>query len=272
MNHQKLKSKALWVRQQALMMCVRAGKGHLGGAFSCTELLVALYYTGIFRFSKKYQKNPNRDRLIFSKGHASLALYPILADRGFFGYQEIENYGKNGSILGGHPDHLIPGVEVSTGSLGHGLGISCGLALAAKLNKQKFFTIVVLGDGECNEGSVWEAVLFASSHGLGNLIAIIDNNSLGAFGFTKNFIGENLAEKWQSFGWEVNVVDGHDFVELDRVFSQLTVRNSSKPAVVIANTVKGCGVSYMEKEPRWHHGVPRGELLELAKKELGIDG
>lgn len=169
MNVDELQKKALWVRGESLEMQARAGKGHLGGAFSVTDLLVGIYYSEIFRTSHKWWGKPARDRVFFSKGHAALALYPILADQGFFPKKELMKYGKNGTILGGHPDHFIPGVEVSTGSLGHGLGVAAGLALSAKLNKKDFLSIAILGDGECNEGSVWEAALFGRQQSLGNL-------------------------------------------------------------------------------------------------------
>src|SRR3989344_5241671 len=174
MNIDKLNKKAKWVRSKALEMCINAGRGHLGGTFSCTEILVALYYGGILKISPDTIDNRNRDRLIFSKGHAMLALYAILGDLGFFDFKELQNYGKNGTILGDHPDHLIPGIEVSSGSLGHGLGIACGLALSAKMNKSNFKTFAILGDGECNEGSVWEAAMFGHNNRLNNLIVIVD--------------------------------------------------------------------------------------------------
>src|SRR3989344_8565258 len=161
-----LKKKAQWVRQEAFNMAIRANRGHLGGAFSVTDILVSIYYSKIFRLSKKYQNSVNRDRLIFSKGHACLPLYAILADLGFFSKDELLRYGQDGTFLGGHPDHFIPGVEVSSGSLGHGLGIGAGIALAAKLNNLKYLTYVILGDGECNEGSVWESAAFTVAQNL----------------------------------------------------------------------------------------------------------
>lgn len=221
MKFSYLEDKAKWVRLQALEMCVAAGKGHLGGAFSCVELLAALYFSDLFRLSPKFQGESSRDRFIFSKGHACLALYAILAKRGFFSLSELDKYGANSTILGGHPDHNIAGVEVTTGSLGHGLGIGCGLALAAELNQQDFLTFVLLGDGECSEGSVWEATMFASAHNLGNLVAIVDNNGVGATDFVKNYLGEAPMEKrFDSFGWQTEAIDGHNFVQIFKVLKK----------------------------------------------------
>ena len=269
MNINTLEQKAKWVRRKSFQMQISAGKGHLGGAFSITDILIAIYYSGIFNLSSKKRKYPERDRIIFSKGHACLALYCVLADKGYFPKAELDKHGQNGSILGGHPDHKIPGVEVSSGSLGHGLGIGCGLALAAKLDKKKFSTLVILGDGECNEGSIWEGASFASQQKLFNLTAIIDNNKVAATTFTRNLTGNSsLVAKWKSFGWDVITVNGHSFEDLLFAFSNLRFRKSDRPLMIIANTVKGKGVSFMEGRPEWHHTVPNAEQLEIARQEL----
>lgn len=269
MNINLLKQRARWIRQKSLEMCVSAGKGHLGGAFSCVELLVALYFTDLFRLSPKFWQKRNRDRFIFSKGHASLALYAVLAKKGFFSVSELDKYGSNGAILGGHPDHFIPGVEVSTGSLGHGLGIGCGLALAAKLNNDDFLTFVLLGDGECNEGSVWEAVMFAKAQNLGNLIAIVDDNGVGATDFVKNYLGNTpIEKKFAAFGWKIEVIDGHNFKSTLNCLKKIKRKKFSDPFAIIAKTTKGKSVSFMENDFVWHHGVPKGEYLEKARKEL----
>jgi transketolase len=272
-NHFKdiesLKKKANWVRRQALEMAVKAKGGHLGGAFSCTEILVALYNGGILKVSPQTIEQSDRDRFILSKGHSCLALYPILADLGFFSLEELEKYGENSSILGSHPDHHIPGIEISSGSLGHGLGIASGLALSAKLNQKDFLTVALLGDGECNEGSVWESAIFASQQKLNNLVAIIDNNKIGSTDFTKNYLGSiPLSKKWESFGWQVIEINGHDFKQILDAFENIHYNNSSKPLVIIANTIKGKGVSFMENDYHWHHGVPTEQLLEQARQEL----
>ena len=266
-----LKKKAIWVRQEAFNMAIRADRGHLGGALSVTDILVSIYYSKIFHLSKKQQNSVNRDRLIFSKGHACLSLYPILADLGFFSKNELLRYGSNGTFLGGHPDHFIPGIEVSSGSLGHGLSIGSGIALSAIMDKKNFRTLVILGDGECMEGSTWEAASFASVQNLNNLIVIIDNNGVGATDFVKNFMGGNsLSEKFKSFGWKVLDVNGHNFNDLLSVFIKIKDGRFNSPVALIAKTTKGKGVSFMENNYHWHHGIPKGKLLDQALEELGL--
>lgn len=265
----KLKDKANWVRRQTLEMIASAGKGHIAGAFSSTDILVTLYYAGILRFDPKKPGWDKRDRFILSKGHSAAALYAILADLGYFPLSELPNYQKKGCILAGHPHRRIPGIEADTGSLGHGLGIAAGLALSAKMAKKDFLAFVLLGDGECCEGSVWETAMFASRHKLNNLIAIIDKNSLCSTDFIKDcVVMEPLDKKWEAFGWEVTVVNGHSFKELLSCLGNLRKRKSDKPLMVIANTTKGKGVSFMEGNPAWHHSVPQGRELEIARHEL----
>ncbi|OGH18898.1 MAG: hypothetical protein A3F31_04965 [Candidatus Levybacteria bacterium RIFCSPHIGHO2_12_FULL_38_12] len=271
MDINTLKQKANWVRQKSFQMQISAGKGHLGGALSITDILVAIYCSGIFNLSPKKKGDPERDRIIFSKGHACLALYCVLADKGYFPKEQLDKHGQNGTILGGHPDHFIPGVEVSSGSLGHGLGIGCGLALSAKLDKKSFSTLVILGDGECNEGSIWEGASFATQQKLSNLIAIVDNNKVAATAFTRNFTGNfSLASKWKSFGWNTIQIDGHNFKQIINSLKKLKQMKNSKPSVIVADTVKGKGISFMENDYHWHHGVPKGEQIQLAKKDLGL--
>lgn len=264
-----LEQKARWLRQQTLEMIVAAGKGHIGGSFSCMEILVVLYYGGLLAFDPKRPHWEGRDRLIVSKGHSTLGLYPLLADLGFFPLSELSNFTGSGSRLGGHPDHHIPGIETVTGSLGHGLSIGAGIALASKLDEDNQLTVVLLGDGECQEGSVWEAALFASHHQLNNLVAIVDRNRIAATDFVDNTIRvDPLDEKWRAFGWEVITIDGHSFEAIFGALRTVRTRTSPQPLAVIANTVKGRGVSFMEDVPKWHHGVPKGELLERARQEL----
>lgn len=264
----KISEKALLIRQKSFLMCITAGKGHLGGSFSCAEILASIYYSKLFNISPKLMNNPNRDRIIFSKGHSCLALYSILADLGFFPMEKLETYGQNGSMLGGHPDHLIPGVEISTGSLGHGLSIGCGMALNAKINQRKYKTVVILGDGECNEGSIWEAAAFAAKERLTSLTVIIDDNKVAATDYTKNLLGNTLlANKWRAFGWHTIEIDGHNPQE---ILGVLSLKRKPSPLAIVANTIKGKGVSFMENSPKWHHGVPQGEEIETAKKELGL--
>lgn len=265
----KLKQKANLVRNQILEMIVSAGKGHIGGAFSCTDILVTLYYGDILRLNPTNKNWDNRDRFILSKGHSCAVLYAILSDLGYFPASELQNYQKQGCILRGHPDRKIPGVEVDSGSLGHGLGIGAGLSLSAKMDKKDFLTFVLLGDGECYEGSIWEAGMFAAHHKLNNLIGIIDYNGLSVTDAIKDCLDiEPLGDKWKAFGWDVAIVDGHSFEELFSTFSSSRKRKSDKPLMIIANTIKGKGVSFMEKNLDFHHSVPKGEQIEIARREL----
>ena len=263
-----LTTKAKNIRLTSLNMQHIAQKGHLGGALSVVEILVSLYYSGIINISPKNFNCLNRDRIIFSKGHACLSLYAVLADKGFFPKTELEKYGKNGTFLGGHPDHLIPGVEVSSGSLGHGLGISAGMALAARLNNQKYLTYVILGDGECNEGSIWEGATFAAAQNLNNLIAIIDNNQVAATTKTQKFVGPYILEnKWKSFGWDTISINGNNLTEVINALEESKKRNMN-PIAIIANTIKSKGVSFMEGDPKWHHGVLNDLQYKQAINEL----
>ena len=266
--YEKLENKAQWVRCQILEMIASARKGHIGGAFSSTDILVALYYGGILNYDSKNPKWGQRDRFLMSKGHSAIAQYAILADLGFFPKKELELFCKQG-ILGGHPDSKIPGIEADTGSLGHGLGIASGMALAAKLDNKKYKTIVVLGDGECYEGSVWEAANFAAHHELNNLVAIVDRNMQGVTDFTEDSNRlEPFSQKWKAFGWDVKEINGHSFEEILDALKDIRENKSKKPLAIIAKTTKGKGVSYMECNIPWHHSVPSGENLKTARKEL----
>lgn len=269
----ELEKKANWVRNQVLDMITYANKGHIGGAFSCTDILVTLYYGDILKFDASNHRWDERDRFILSKGHSCPALYAILADLGFFSSIELNSFCGNsvncsvsGSMLGGHPDRNIPGIEANTGSLGHGLSIAIGIALRAKLDNKNYKTIVLLGDCECHEGSVWEAIMFAGHHKLNNLIAIVDYNKQCVTDFAKDVICfEPFTDKWKAFNWEVRTVNGHSFDELLKVFDDL---ECDKPIVIIANTIKGRGVSFMENSLEWHHTVPGIDKAKVARKEL----
>lgn len=253
-------------------MIVSADKGHIGGSLSCVEILVTLYYGGTLRFNLDDPNWDGRDRFILSKGHAAPALYCILADLGFFPISELASFCQKDSRLEGHPHRGIPGIEVNTGSLGHGLGIGAGLALRAKLDKLDYMTVILLSDGECYEGSVWEAAMFASHHKLDNLIAIIDRNQQSSIDFTENYLQlEPLSQKWHSFGWRWAEVDGHSFEELLSYLSHPNSRQFTAPLVIIANTIKGKGISFMEGKIEWHNRVPAGKDLEKARQELEID-
>lgn len=259
-----LELKAKHLRKTAFEMVIKAGKGHLGGSFSPVEILVALYYGGILKFDVQNPNWEDRDRFILSKGHANNVLYVILADLGYFPKADLDMYTKDGSILGGHCDPSLPGMEIVSGSLGHGLGIGCGIALGARLDKKDFMTYVLLGDGECQEGSVWEAISFASHHKLSNLVAIVDRNGLGAEEFTENSCKlEPLANRWSAFGWEAFQVAGHNIPVLTWALNA----KSDRPRVIIANTIKGKGISELENNPKSHHTLP--EDIEMARQELG---
>jgi transketolase len=264
-----LENKVKWVRNKVLEMTVKAGAGHIGPSFSCAEILGTLYYGGILKFDPQHPRWPQRDRFILSKGQAAVALYAILADLGFLPVSDLSGFTQKGSYLGGHAENTIPGVEAFTGSLGHGLSISAGLALGAKLNNEKWLTVALLGDGECHEGSIWEAAMFAAHHKLNNLIAIVDHNGLCATDFLKTCLEvDPLQKKWEAFGWEAVLVDGHSLSGLLKVFSRLRRAKTRKPRVIIALTTKGKGVSFMQNQPLWHYRVPLEKELEIARKEL----
>ena len=253
-----LDKKCKWLRHEILNILSKSKKGHVGGALSCVEILVVLYYGGLLR---------EQDKFILSKGHVSMALYPILHDKGFISDEVYDKCYMNGNPLGGHPDTNTLGVVVDSGSLGHGLGIACGMALA---DREKDI-YVLMGDGECNEGSVWESILFAAKHKLGNVILIIDKNNICATDFLKNASPlQHLSGALRQLEWAVTSIDGHDIDEMLAYISKVRRIYPNQPCVVIANTVKGKGVSYMEDSPKWHHGVPNEEQLAMARRE--IDG
>lgn len=265
-----LQEKARLIRSSVLEMIVSANKGHIGGAFSCTDILVSLYHGGILKFDPQHPEWEDRDRFILSKGHSGAALFAVLADVGYFDKRELSSYCKNGSRLGGHPDRRVLGIEADTGSLGHGIGIGAGMALSAKMDRADFKTIVLMGDGECCEGSVWEAFVFAARHQLDNLTAIIDRNNQCVLDFTEDCAPlDPLSSRLTSFGWETREINGHSFEAIFSVLDDLRSRNCSKPLAIIANTIKGKGVSFMEGKLKWHHSVPNKEELDLARKELG---
>lgn len=266
-----LQAKSRWVRQSVVRMIAGANRGHIGGSLSATDLLVALYHSPLLRFDTRSPLWDERDRFIMSKGHAVEALYSVLASAGFFDAELLNTYGKSGSRLGGHVDHHLPGIDVSTGSLGHGLGIGAGLALAGKLDGRDSLTVAMLGDGECYEGSVWEAANFAAHHRLRNLVAIIDRNGFITLDSTEavNEL-EPFASKWKAFGWEVQEFDGHSFEAISGAWRSVKDPTRQRPIALIASTIKGKGISFMEGTPNWHHNVPKGTQLETAEKDVGI--
>jgi transketolase len=256
------------IRIHALRMVAAAKASHIGSCLSCADILAVLYGE-ILRINPVCCNDPNRDIFIMSKGHAAAVLYAVLAESDFFPISWLDSYCCNGSVLAGHVSkHGVPGVELSTGSLGHGLSVGCGFAIAAKADNKPTRTFVLLSDGECDEGSNWEAVLCASHFKLDNLVAIIDFNKIQSFGSVEEVMNlEPFADKWKSFGWAVHEVDGHDHSILKSVF-QFTTTDQGKPSVVIAHTTKGKGVKYMENELLWHYRNPNDDQLKQAIAEL----
>ena len=258
------------IRRHGLEMTHLSRGSHIGAIFSVAEIMAVLY-TGVLNVSPAEPAMPDRDRLILSKGHAGAAVYAALAERGFFPVEELKTHYANGSRLSGHVSHKgVPGVEFSTGSLGHGLAVGAGMALGAKMDKAPWRTYVILGDGECDEGSVWEAALQAHQYGLDNLIAVVDHNRMQSLDFCEKTIAlEPFADKWRDFGWQVQVVDGHDVAALQAAFARAKNNlGGGKPSVIIAETTKGKGVSFMENDILWHYRTPQGEEYDAALKEL----
>ena len=275
-NKSLLEWKAAFLREHIVGTALKAGKGHVAPALSWVEIAVTLFYGGFLNFRANEPHWEGRDRFILSKGHGCLTLYAMLADLGFFPMSELSTFVKGGSRLAGHPDPDIPGVEVLSGSLGHGLGVGAGYCMGARLDQANWKTFVLLGDGECQEGSIWEAAGFASHHRLRNLIAIVDRNRLGASDFTEEVLQlEPLAERWKAFGWEVCEVDGHSFKELAETFTFIRSEKHDRPIVILANTTKGKGLDFREGDPAWHHRLPTGtqaanalEILHTQEREL----
>ena len=254
------------VRIHAVKMVNKGGSSHIGSVLSIVDILAVLYGR-VMQYRSSEPKWVNRDRFILSKGHAGAGVYAILAECGFFDIVELAKHYQDGSIFSGHVSHKgVPGVELSTGSLGHGLPVASGMALAAKIDKKTHKVFVVMSDGELDEGSNWEAFMFAAHHGLNNLTAVIDRNKLQSMRTTEETLSlEPLRDKLIAFGWNVIEVDGHDHDELFLAIDG----DTKKPKVIIANTIKGKGVSFMENEIAWHYRTPNGELFDQAMKDLG---
>ncbi|MEK6236905.1 MAG: transketolase [Planctomycetales bacterium] len=243
---------------------------HLGSALSCVDLLVAAYWSG-WNLDPHAPRDPDRDRVILSKGHAASAWYAVLARRGYFDSARLDTFAQAGSALSEHPGpRVVPGVEAATGSLGHGLPIGVGMAIAAGIQQRDYRVGVILGDGECNEGSVWEAAMTAAANRLDRLVVVIDYNKWQATGRSNEVLHlASLRDKWASFGWSAREVDGHDLRELVNAFNDVP-NGSGKPVAIIAHTVKGKGVSFMEDDNNWHYRIPNDQELEAALKELQL--
>jgi len=260
-----LDSKSIFYRKQILEILNKTQRGHIGPALSIVEIIRVLY-DHILNYDPQRPKWLDRDRFILSKGHGCLGLYVVLAEKGFFPEEELWQVSEDGAILGGHPEYtLTPGVEASTGSLGHGLSIGIGMALAAKMDKKDYRTFVLLGDGECNEGSIWEAALSASKHQLSNLIVMVDSNKMQCYSKTADVLDlEPFVDKWESFGFAIREVDGHDIRSLKDTFLQVPF-DLKKPNLIFCHTIKGKGVPGIENNPAWHHKsrVPTEEIRRL---------
>ncbi|PKP93821.1 MAG: transketolase [Alphaproteobacteria bacterium HGW-Alphaproteobacteria-16] len=263
-----VRERANWMRRRLLRMIVDAGQGHPGGDLSSADIVASLYFD-ILRIDGSSPTAPERDRFVMSKGHCTGALYTALAGAGFFAEDELETYLKPESRLNGHPNRTyLPGVETNTGPLGHGLPVAVGIAVAGQIDAADYRVFVLTGDGELQEGSMWEAAMFAGHRGLGNLTVIVDRNRLQQGAKTEDTNGlEPLADKWRAFGWEVIGVDGHDHVALLTTLDAACLPRE-RPLVIIADTHKGQGVSYMQDQAGWHHGVPNAEQYAQAIAEL----
>ncbi len=265
----KLQEKARDIRRDIIEMICEAGSGHPGGSLSMADVFSYLYFSGVLNVDLDDSSRKDRDRVILSKGHACPVQYAALAEKGYFERSHLKTLRRYGSMLQGHPDmRKTPGVEMTTGSLGQGLSCAVGMAIGARLDGLKINIIAILGDGECDEGQVWEAAMSASHYKLGNLIAIVDKNGLQIDGYTKDVMNsEPLADKWKSFGWEVFEIDGHNFDEIEySVRNALNIKD--KPVCIIANTIKGKGVSFMEGACDWHGNAPSEKEKDEAVCEI----
>jgi transketolase len=274
MTDQELRLKSIHYRRDLLQSIYHAGAGHTGGSLSCVDIL-NLLYNRVLRVSPESFDDPRRDRYIQSKGHSVEALYAVLADRGFYAKSELETLCRYRSPFVGHPTRKVPGIEMNTGALGHGLSICVGLALAGKMDAARlsssksapYRVFTLLGDGELAEGSNWEAAMSAAHYKLDNLTAILDHNTLQITGRTRDVCSnEPVDEKFLAFGWTVRRADGHDFSQLTDALTRSP--EPGKPTIVIADTVKGRGISFMENVVKWHHGVPKDDEYQLAMNEL----
>ena len=269
-NCDELDDVARTVRRSVIEMSYQARTSHLASSLSCVDILVAALW-GVMNIDPKNGSDPDRDRLILSKGHAAQALYASLAHRGFFDTNTLSIYNTNGGPMSEHPGpNCLPGVEAATGSLGHGLPIGLGMAIAGRLQRRAYRVFVVLGDGECNEGSVWEAALLASAQNLERLCVIVDFNRWQGTGRSTEIMSLNpFVEKWASFGWNASNIDGHHIENLVKAMDSLPYDNN-KPLALIAHTIKGKGVSFMEDDNNWHYRIPTKEEVNAANHELGF--
>lgn len=266
----ELQRKANEIRKEVLEMCILGKTGHVTSSFSCAEILTVLYFGNILRYNPQIPKWQERDRFILSKGQASPILYVVLSNAGFFPKNWLNSFCSVDAKFGVHVQCDVPGVEFTTGSLGHGLGLGAGVAIAAKLNQKDYHTFILLGDAECYEGSIWEAAMFAGHHQLNNLTAIIDRNGYGVLQATEDFLKlEPLEKKFEAFGWEVKRINGHSIKEILETLENFREHKRDKPLMIIADTIKGKGIKFIENVALWHGVAPiNQEDIERARKEL----
>lgn len=270
-RRQRLKGIAKQLRRHVIHMAADSPGAHVGGSMSAIEILTVLYFDDVLRVNPADPEWKGRDYHIFSKGHSSAALYAALAERGFFPVEELKSYKQLGSRLAGHPSKQIPGIELATGSLGHGLPVGVGLALAGRLDGEPYRVFVTLGDGECQEGSNWEAAMAAAHYKLENLVVIVDRNGIQEDGPTESVMAlEPFADKWAAFGWAVTEVDGHDVGALATALGALP-KTPGKPTVIIAKTEKGHGVSFAANTNVWHYGKLTPAQKEQALRDLEVE-
>ena len=259
------------LRARIIETSSRTGTPHLASCLSCVDILTLLYFA-VLRIDPADPRSPTRDRCILSKGHAAPALFQVLARRGFYPESMLDTYGEDGGVFAEHPptpDHL-PGIEAATGSLGHGLPMGLGMALAGRIQRRPYNVFAVLSDGECNEGSVWEAAMLAAAQRVSNLCVVVDFNKWQATGRSREVMAlDPLADKWRAFGWNALEVDGHDLEALETALRQFPA-GDGRPTAIVAHTVKGKGISFMEDDNNWHYRIPTPEEVVSAKKELGI--
>ena len=264
-------NKSKWLRKEIFEMVIKVNQGHIASSFSQCEIVISLFYGSILRYRKNKPNFKDRDRLIISKGHSAMGIYPILADIGYFSKNELKKYGTPNGILRIYGDKSIPGIDATSGSLSQAPGIACGFCLAAKRDKKDIRSFLVLSDGEHYEGSLWESAMFASHNKLDNLICIVDRNKQIILGKDSECLDlEPLNKKWESFGWNVYEVDGHNYDDLLYALNNSLIKNG-RPTVIIANTIKGKGISYMEDVTRWHNTMPNKEEIKIARKDLKMN-
>jgi transketolase len=269
MKLDKLKSKALDIRKRTILIHSKAQDSRIASSLSCVDILTVLFYGRILKYKKGNPLWEHRDRLIISKGHGSICFYPILADIAYISEKEIGSVCTDGSRLGSIPDAVIPGYETINGSLGHGLGVGCGISLALKTQKRKERVFVLMGDGELNEGAVWEAVMLASEKKFDNLILIIDNNKISMLDYCKNIINlEPLQDKFRAFNWKVYTANGHDVNDIKNVFMKLLSDKHRGPKVIIADTVKGKGVNFLENDPLCHIKNIKPDMIKTVLENI----